>query len=42
MKKKKLLEIFKYIKKIQNGLNLNIKDYKEYNGPFTSIEIEIN
>ena len=39
-KKKKLL-IVKYNKKIQNRLNLSIKDYKEYSETFTSIEIEI-
>ena len=39
MPKKKKLEIFQYNKKIQNRLNLNIKDYKEYSE--TLIEIEI-
>ena len=39
MPKKKKLEIFKYNKKIQNGLNLSVKDYKEYSE--TLIEIEI-
>ena len=37
MTKKKKLEIVKYNKKIQNRLNLDIKDYKEY----SEIEIEI-
>jgi len=37
MTKKKKLEIVKYNKKIQNRLNLSIKDYKE----FSNIEIEI-
>ena len=41
MPKKKKLEIFKYNKKIQNRLKINIKDYKEYSETFTSIEIEI-
>ena len=35
--KKKKLEIVKYNKKIQNRLNLDVKDYKEYR----EIEIEI-
>ena len=35
--KKKKLEIIKYNKKIQNRLNLDVKDYKE----FCEIEIEI-
>ena len=39
MSKKKKLEIVRYNKKIQNRLNLNIKDYKEYSE--TLIEIEI-
>ena len=39
MPKKKKLEIVQYNKKIQNRLNLNIKDYKEYSE--TLIEIEI-
>ena len=37
MTKKKKLEIIKYNKKIQNRLNLDVKDYKEY----SEIEIEI-
>ena len=41
MPKKKKLEIIKYNKKIQNRLNLSIKDYKEYSETFTPIEIEI-
>ena len=39
--KKKKLEIVKYNKKIQNRLNLDIKDYKEYSEIFSQIEIEI-
>ena len=39
--KKKKLEIFKYNKKIQNRLKINIKDFKEYSETFTPIEIEI-
>ena len=41
MTKKKKLEIVKYNKKIQNRLNLCVKDYKEYSETFTPIEIEI-
>ena len=41
MSKKKKLEIVKYNKKIQNRLNLGVKDYKEYSETFTPIEIEI-
>ena len=37
MTKKKKLEIIKYNKKIQNRLNLDVKDYKEH----CEIEIEI-
>ena len=39
--KKKKLEIVKYNKRIQNRLNLNVKDYKEYSETFTPLEIEI-
>ena len=41
MPKKKKLEIVKYNKKVQNRLNLGIKDYKEYSETFTPIEIEV-
>ena len=41
MTKKKKLEIVKYNKKVQNRLNLGVKDYKEYSETFTPIEIEI-
>ena len=41
MPKKKKLEIVKYNKKIQNRINLSVKDYKEYSETFTPIEIEI-
>ena len=41
MPKKKKLEIVEYNKKIQNRLNLDIKDYKEYSETFAPIEIEI-
>ena len=41
MTKKKKLEIVKYNKRIQNRINLDIKDYKEYSEAFSSIEIEI-
>ena len=37
IQKKKSLEIVKYNKKVQNRLNLDVKDYKEY----SEIEIEI-
>ena len=36
---KKKLEIVKYNKRVQNRLNLDVKDYKEYSETFTSIEI---
>ena len=39
MNKKKSLEIAKYSKKLQNKLNLSIKDYKEYSEIYTPIEI---
>ena len=39
--KNKKLEIVKYNKRIQNRLNLSVKDYKEYSETFTPIEIEI-
>ena len=41
MPKKKKLEIVKYNKRIQNRINLSVKDYKEYSETFTPIEIEI-
>ena len=41
MTTKKKFEIVKYNKRIQNRLNLNVKDYKEYSETFTQIEIEI-
>ena len=41
MTKKKKLQIVKYNKRIQNRLNLGVKDYKEYSETFTPIEIEI-
>ena len=37
MTKKKKLEIVKYNKRMQNRMNLSVKDYKEY----CEIEIEI-
>ena len=39
--KKKSLEIIKYNKKIQQRLNINIKDYKNYSEMYSSIEIDI-
>ena len=41
MTKLKKLEIVKYNKKIQNRINLSVKNYKEYSETFTPIEIEI-
>ena len=41
MTMKKKLEIVKCNKKLQNRINLNVKDYKEYSETFTPIEIEI-
>ena len=41
MSKKKKLEIVKYNKRIQNRINLSVKNYKEYSEVFTPIEIEI-
>ena len=38
---KKSFEIVKYNKKMQNKLNLSIKDYKEFLVKFSTIEIEI-
>ena len=39
--KNKSLELVKNNKKIQNRLNISLKDYKEYSELFTPIEIEI-
>ena len=39
--KKKKHEIVKYNKKVQNRLDLGVKDYKEYSETFTPIEIDI-
>ena len=41
MTKKKKLEIVKYNKKIQNRINISVKNYKEYSETFSSIEMEI-
>ena len=41
LKKSKLLEIIKCNKKMQNKLNISIKDYKEYSQLYSSIEIEL-
>ena len=41
MTKKIKFQIVKYNKRIQNRLNLDINDYKEYSETFTPIEIEI-
>ena len=39
--KRKILDIIKYNKNIQDRLKININDYKEYSERFSSIEIEI-
>ena len=39
--KKRTLAIVKYNKKLQEKLNLNINNYKEYSEKYSSIEIEI-
>ena len=41
IKRNKSLAITKCNKKMQNRLNINIKDYKEYSEIYSSIEIEI-
>ena len=41
LQRKKSLEIFKYNKKIQKRLNININNYKEYSEIYSSIEIEL-
>ena len=41
IKRNKSLAIIKCNKKMQNRLNINIKDYKEYSEIYSSIEIEI-
>ena len=41
LQSKKSLEIFKYNKKIQKRLNININNYKEYSEIYSSIEIEL-
>ena len=40
-KKSHSLQIFKYNKKLQKRLNINLNDYKEYSEIFSPIEIEI-
>ena len=39
--KRKLFEIIKYSKKIQQRLDLNINDYIEYSELYSTVEIEI-
>ena len=39
--KKKSLEIIKYNKNIKERINININDYKECSGIYSSIELEI-
>jgi surface protein len=41
LSKMKLLDIIKYNMKIKNRINISIKDYKEYSGIYSTIEIEI-
>ena len=41
LNKKRALDIIKYNKNIKNRINININDYKEYSGKYSSIEIEI-
>ena len=42
LEKKKSLNIVKYNKNMKKRINININDYKEYLGIYSSIEIEIN
>jgi len=39
--KKKSLDIIKYNNNIKDRMSINVKDYKEYSGIYSSIEIEI-
>ena len=39
--KLKLLQIIRYNKNIQNKIDINLKDYKEYSKQYSSIEIDI-
>ena len=41
LKRKKFLEIIKTNKKVQKRLEIELKDYKEYNEKYSEIEIEI-
>ena len=41
MEKKKLLNVIKYNKKIKNRINININEYKECSGTYSSIELRI-
>ncbi len=41
LKRKKFLEIIKTNKKVQKRLEIELKDYKEYNEKYSDIEIEI-
>ena len=41
LEKKAVLNVVKYNKNIKNIINININDYKEYSGKYSSIEIEI-
>ena len=38
---KKSLDIIKYNKNIKDRINININNYKEYSGLYSSIELEI-
>ena len=41
LQRKKSLDIVKYNKNIKNRMSISVKDYKEYSGIYSSIEIEI-
>ena len=41
LEKKKTFYIAKYNKNIKKRINININNYKEYSGKYSSIEIEI-
>ena len=41
LEKERTLNIAKYNKNIKNRINININDYKEYSGKYSSIKIEI-
>ena len=41
LKRKRVLYIIKYNKKLKKRINMNINDYKEYSEKYSSIDIEI-